>query len=515
MKSLAILFVLLLLPLSYSWSQKSIFTEEERAWIEAHPVIRFGYEPNWPPYEMYENGRYKGIVNDYLQRISKETGITFEPIPDMTWDESLNKLKSGEIHFVPSCAVTEKRKEFLSFSKVFVSDPIVIVTRKDANFISGLPYMKGKRVALPKNYYTQELLKRDFPKIKIIEKDKITDCLDAVNNGEAYAFMGSLGVVSYYINHKGYTNLKIAAPTDYEDVQIAMACTKDWEIFTRIADKVLNKITIDEHNKIRQKWISVRFEYGYTEVEVVNYVLIGVGIIILLAAIFFIWNWSLKLEIRKRKKAEKELSASLEEIQRQSEDRKLLLQEIHHRVKNNLQIISSMLKLQAASSEDEDHFDIDQTIDRINSISLIHEMIYQSESIHIDNIEMYVQSLVRAIIQAHGDNKTLDVDIKADNFAIGLKTLVPFAIIVNELVINSLKHGLKQQKSGVISMVIQKTGEDTFEMSYSDSGTWVESEKKGGFGSSLIEIFTEQLDGTFQLETKPNTLYTFQLKRQD
>ena len=513
-RSVLSLLILLMLPL-FADAQTGLFTDEELQWIEEHPIIEFGYEPNWPPYEVYSNGKYSGIVNEYLDRISEETGITFKPIANLTWDQSLKKLKAGEINFVPSCAITEKRKELLSFSTVYISDPIVVTTRKDANFISGLRFMKGKTIALPKNYYTVELIQKDYPGIRIIEKDGVIDCLDAVNNGEAYAFVGSLGVVSYYINNKGYTNLKIAAPTHFDDVRIAMACTKDWKIFTRIIDKVLTQISIREHNKIRQKWISVRYEYGITSVEVMTYVIVGIFILLLLSTIFLIWNRSLKREIGKREQAEKKLSNSLQQIHRQSEERKQLLQEIHHRVKNNLQVISSMLKLQAATSEEEGTpLDIEQTIDRINSISLIHEMIYKSDSIHIDDLEAYISSLIREIVRVHEFKKELTMEIHADPLHLGLKTIVPVAIIINELVINSIKHGFAGRNSGNISIHLTETEDGAFQLKYWDDGVWKESSGQG-FGSSLIEIFTEQLDGTLELNTENGTTYTLQLKRQD
>lgn len=513
-RSAFFLLMLLFFPL-FLEAQEDYFTEEELQWIEKHQIIEFGYEPNWPPYEVYSNGSYSGIVNEYLQKITEETGIKFKPINNLTWDESIKKLKSGEINFIPSCAITDQRKELLSFSSVYISDPIVVTTRKDANFISGLKYMKGKTIALPKNYYTIELIQRNYPGIKILEKDRVIDCLNAVNNGEAYAFVGSLGVVSYYINNKGYTNLKIAAPTPFEDVKIAMACTKDWEIFTQIIDKVLTQISIREHNKIRQKWISVRYEYGITAVEVMTYVIVGIFILLLLSTIFVIWNRSLKREIQKREKAEKELSNSLNRIHRQSEERKQLLQEIHHRVKNNLQIISSMLKLQAATSEEEGtQFDIDQTIDRINSISLIHEMIYKSDSILIDDLESYISSLIREIVRVHEVKKELSLEIHADQLELGLKTIVPVAIIINELVINSIKHGFSDRDSGKISVHLTRVDDESFRLKYWDNGIWKESSGQG-FGSSLIEIFTEQLDGTLKLDTVDGTTYTFNLKRQD
>ncbi len=494
------------------FAQSDYFTEEEKKWIKEHPTIKYGYEPDWPPYEIYKNGEYTGIVGEYVLILERETGIDFQPIPNTSWERSLDQLKTGEINFVPSCAITDSRKEFLDFTTTIVSDPLVIVTRKDSKFVGGLSYLQSKTIALPKNYYTVEMIQRDFPTITILQKNKITECLNSVSTGESSAFVGSLGVVSYYINHHGYTNLKIASPTKYDNVAIGMAVTKDWTILRDIAQKVIDRIPTQEHNDIRQKWISVRYEYGVTQKRFKTYIIIGIVVILTMALIFFLWNRSLKRQIEKRKQAEHELSQSMAAIKKQSEERKLLLQEIHHRVKNNLQIISSMLKLQAANCEENNiPFDFNRTIDRINAISLIHEMIYKSENISVQNIEDYLTSLINEIIGSHSD-KQITTNISSKAVQLNLKTFVPIAIIVNELVLNSIKHGFKQRSSGSIDLKLSSQGDD-LKIHYKDDGAWQSSSVvSNGFGTSLIDIFTEQLEGSYTLENNNGTSYMFNLK---
>lgn len=505
-----LLIAILLLKGTFLNAQADYFTEDEITWINEHKEIHFGYEPNWPPYEIYDGKEYTGIIGDYLQIVEKETGINFVPIPNITWERSLDMLREGEIHFVPSCAITEKRKEFLVFTDNIVSDPLVIVTKKDAQYISSIEHLKGKKMALPRNYYTLELMRKDYPDIEIIEKPTIQECLKAVSTGEVDAFFGSLGVVSYYINHKGFTNLKIASPTKYDDVMISMACTKDWVQLRDIIDKVLRRITFKEKSEIRQKWIAVRYEYGISDQTVKKYILLGVFVLTIIAGFFILWNRSLQREIRKRKQIEKEMSALLEKVQHQNDERKVLLQEIHHRVKNNLQIIISMLKLQAL---EEDEFNIEDTINRINSISLIHEMIYKSENISTDNVSTYFSALIDKIIQSQTTDKDIQVVVKADNENIGLKTLVPIAIILNELVVNSIKHGFKEMDSGKIELICTNNN-GTINMTYKDNGHWQGSDDKEGFGTSLIQIFTEQLDGEFVRDISNGTKYVFSLKKQ-
>ena len=115
-----------------------LFNEEEIAWIKKHPVIHFGYEPSWPPFEIYEKGEYSGISGDYIKMIEIHTEIDMVPIPNITWEETINGLKSGEIKVAAIAGITEQREKYLEFTNPNVIDPLVIVTRSNYKFVSVL-----------------------------------------------------------------------------------------------------------------------------------------------------------------------------------------------------------------------------------------------------------------------------------------------------------------------------------------------------------------------------------------
>lgn len=325
------------------------FTDEEKAWIKAHPTVEFGYEPNWEPY----NGSiYTGIVGDFVNHLEKATGIEFKPIAGITWSESLQRLKNGEIMMVLICAISPERKKELLFTDPYIIDPYMVATNKEYPYISGLHDLKGKRVVVPSNYCTAEFIAADYPEIELILAPTVRQCLEMVSTGDADAYVGSLGVMSYYINHKGFTNLKISAPMSFKDVRIAMAFSKDQEILRDICQKVINSISVEEVNAIRNKWIAVRYEYSFswTKTLIISGIIVALFLIGFL--IFVFWNRSLKREINRREIVEADLRISLEKIEKQRDENKILLQEIHHRVKNNLQVISSMMRMQSRVNED-------------------------------------------------------------------------------------------------------------------------------------------------------------------
>ncbi|MCB9363728.1 MAG: transporter substrate-binding domain-containing protein [Flavobacteriales bacterium] len=496
---------------SFSYTQNINFTKKEKEWIKAHPVIEHGYEPHWPPYEIYENGNYTGIIGDYVKILEREIGIKIKPIPGITWNETVEGLKSGKIDFTVCAGITDERKEYLNFTKPYISSPLIIVTRKDGGFIGGLNDLHGKTIALPVNYYTGELISKDYPEIKILTKESIEDAIKSVSLGESEAFVGSLVVATYYIENLGYSNLKIAAPTDYDKAQIGLAARKDWPELISICQKVFDNISPQEKNDIIERWISVRYEYGINPAKLksyITYVLIGVG---LLFVFILLWTKSLKKEIEKRKQIEQQLEITLADANKKSEERKILLQEIHHRVKNNLQVIISLLRLQKSDADEILSEKLNETITRINSIALVHEKTYNSENLANIKLKEYIESLADDIILSfsYQNKPVLTVNSTIEN--INLKPLVPLALIFNELITNSLKHGLKNIKNGSIEINISVRDNHLY-MTYHDNGTWIENKEKSNFGLSLIDTFTEQLDGSYTRTTENGTTYNFELE---
>lgn len=453
-----------------------IFTEEEKAWITEHPEINFGYEANWPPYEIYINGEYTGIVGDYVKLIEKHTGIDMNPIPGISWGETISKLKSGEIHIAPIAGITDARKEYLEFTKPYVSDPLVIVTRNDYQFISGLNDLENKKLSLPQGYYTIDMIKKDFPNIEIVKSNSIKDCLLKVSTSGSDAFVGSLSVVSYYINTFGFANLKIASPTNYGYTEMGLAVTKDWRIFRDIVQKILDNTPKEQHNLIKNKWISVRYDHGVSKEKITSYVIYSVFGLLVIALSFYLWNSTLRKQIKNRKKAELKLHNSLELIQQKNSEKEVLLKEIHHRVKNNLQIVHSLLNMQSREVVNKDALIIlEEGKSRIKAMALVHQILYQSNNLSKIDIKSYVKSLLENIVNInHDSDKHIEVYTHADNVSLELDKIIPLGLILNELLTNSYKHAFKGRDSGIIDIFIKKE-EDKYYFEYKDNGIGIEN----------------------------------------
>jgi len=189
-----------------------------------------------------------------------------------------------------------------------------------------------------------------------------------------------------------------------------------------------------------------------------------------------------------------------------------LLKEIHHRVKNNLQLISSLLRLQAADIGDEkveSHFN--EAVDRIKSMSLIHEKMYQQDELAKLDLQEYLEALVNEILASHSSNKSISINVHSELTQVNIKNIVPIALLFNELIINSLKHAFTNHDKGEINISVIKN-ENGFLISYADNGTWVEPTKASSFGFELIDTLCQQLDGSCIRDINKGTSYNIQCR---
>jgi len=204
-------------------------------------------------------------------------------------------------------------------------------------------------------------------------------------------------------------------------------------------------------------------------------------------------------DITERKRTEEQTMCSLLE-------KETLLREIHHRVKNNMQVISSLLRLQSKYIKDKDDYEIfKDSQNRISSMSLVHEKLYQSGDFTKIDFNIYVNDLVKSLFHSYGDiSNNIIPNIKVDNVSLGIDSAIPCGLIINELVTNSLKHAFPDGRKGEIKVFLGQTGENEFELEVSDNGVGIvqgiDFDNSDTLGLHLVKILAEnQLHGEINL----------------
>lgn len=197
-------------------------------------------------------------------------------------------------------------------------------------------------------------------------------------------------------------------------------------------------------------------------------------------------------------------------INKQNDEKTVLLKEIHHRVKNNLQVIVSLLRLQSHDIENkEEASKFDESINRVMAMSLIHEKIYETENFSNINLEDYFKTLANDMIRTVQVGKVIQLDIncKVDN--LGLKPVVPIALIFNELLSNSIKYAFENTENPKITVNMNENIKNFVEFTFADNGTWKEARRENSFGLQLIDTLSEQLNGQFEVNKTNGTKYQF------
>jgi PAS domain S-box-containing protein len=232
-------------------------TADEKAWLRDHPSLRLGVDPAWPPYEFVDQmGRYSGIAADYVKLIRGRLGIAMEVQPDLTWEQVLTKLDNKELDVSPALTQTPERSRFLLFTHPYTKYSVAIVTRSDHSGAKGLTALAGRKVALVKSYAFTEIALKTQPDIIPVHVDTILEGLNKVSNSEAEAIVSDLPSLSYKISEYNFLNLKVAGIAPFETEGLSMGVRNDWPVLVSILEKVLASITPEEHQQIRQRWIT-------------------------------------------------------------------------------------------------------------------------------------------------------------------------------------------------------------------------------------------------------------------
>ena len=211
------------------------------------------------------------------------------------------------------------------------------------------------------------------------------------------------------------------------------------------------------------------------------------------------------IEITKRKMAEDGIKESLKE-------KEILLKEIHHRVKNNLQIISSMLNLQESKIIHlNDRALFLESINRIDSIALIHELLYNSEDLSSIDMQIYFSDLVSNINNTIGDiDKQVNVIFEIEKVVLNVNIAVPLGMISNELITNSFKHAFAGVENPEIIITMKMENKNSLYLKIKDNGIGIDpeydKEKPGTLGFELVNALTQQISADYDVNNKSGGL---------
>lgn len=280
-----------------------VFTEKEKKWLQEHNSILLGVDPEFVPFEFIdEKGNYRGMCADYVRIISDRIDITMDIAPDLAWNEAVEQAKARKIDVLPCVGMTEKRKEFLTYSDPHQSFYRVFVTREGADIGNGIDSLQGRVVAVQKNSSHHGFL-QDNTEIQPVLFETAEQAIRSVSEGRSDVFIGNENMTGYTINKSGIVNLKMTRLADSVGKKLYFAVRNDWPELVSIINKGLGSISEKEREAIRQKWIAVKIE------KQVDYTLLlkVAGGVLFLVLILGLWNEQIRRQRKKLLESEDKL----------------------------------------------------------------------------------------------------------------------------------------------------------------------------------------------------------------
>jgi len=319
------------------------WTEDELSFMNEHPVIRLGVDPEFVPFEFIdEDGQYKGIAADYLALISKKTGLQFEVVKGLTWPDAYDRALAGDIDVMPAIGKTIEREECFLFSEPYYYYKRVIVTRETDRSISGIDDLEGFAVAVQRNSSHHSYL-LEYPNINLSLYDSVEAALTAVATGNEKAYIGNIATTDYLIRSNGLTNLRFIAFEAEKQQALHFAVRKDWPELVGILNKAIHAVPESAKLGISRKWVNLDTQLDYW--PIIRVVIMVGGLIAVVMFVSFFWIARLRNEIRQRKLIQLDLEKAKREADEANEFKSSFMARMSHEIRTPLNAITGMAYL--------------------------------------------------------------------------------------------------------------------------------------------------------------------------
>lgn len=235
-----------------------VLSAEEQRFLAKFPVLQVHNEQNWPPINFNEAGQPMGYSIDYMNLLAERLGVKVAYQTDGQWSDYMRRLQRGELDIMLNITKTADRQKDFLFTPPYLqaSSGIYVRTGSVNESVRSLKDLAGKRVAVPRGFFLQEMLARFYPEVIIVPYPDSVASLEAVSAGDADAIIGRTGVISYLIRQYFIPNLSLVSVVDdtrfTSDMRLAVR--KDRPLLRDILTKAMNTLSEEEIAALRQRW---------------------------------------------------------------------------------------------------------------------------------------------------------------------------------------------------------------------------------------------------------------------
>lgn len=284
------------------------------------------------------------------------------------------------------------------------------------------------------------------------------------------------------------------------------------EIFNEEKSKQIATLTTEFETKEKEIQIARQEEQLTARDEQIRQqqlvqVLMAVAILLFIGLVVFIY-----VNFKRQKQTSQVLKEQKDIIEKTSQERATLLKEIHHRVKNNLQVISSLLNIQSRNTKNEQaRSAIKEGQSRIKSMALIHQKLYNTDNLSKIDMQEYIDQLSNYLFKSFGPGDHVKNQIEIDKTFMDVNTAIPLGLIINELISNAYKYAFEGKAEGKLLVKLAALDDGKFELEVKDDGKGMDEEinfeETESIGLSLVNTLTQQLNGKLDLESSNGTSF--------
>ena len=503
-------------------------TQDEQRFIQAHPVIRLGVDPEFIPYEFFDSdGTYKGIAADYLAIITEKTGLTFDVARDLTWSQAYENAVERKLDALPCVSKTAQRQQYFLYSDPYITFQRVMFVNKDTTAIRSFEDLYGKSVAVQRDSSHHSFL-ADYPQIVPSLYTTVEEALLAVSNGTEIAFIGNLATSNYLAKANGINNLRYIPIQAQEPQSLYFAVRTDWPELVGILNKALASVDRETRIAISDRWISVEQSADYAWIGRV--VLIAAGVVLLIALVSFFWIIRLKKEITTRRQAQAALEIAKQEADEANRFKSTFLARMSHEIRTPLNgIIGMAYLLKKTSLTLTQKMYADRITQSSNTMLGIINVILDFSKIEAGKVEIETVSFsLDQVIQDVVNIVSHKIEEQGIGFALVKDPQVPNwfkgdAKRLSQILINLLNNAAKFTSVGEVTLDIRLTAKENglchLTFTVKDTGIGMSEEQVGklfqpfaqadvsisrrfggtGLGLSIVKNLTELMGGQVEV----------------
>ncbi len=290
-------------------NKKFFLNAEEKQWLNQHKTISFTGDPNWLPYEAFDNqGNYIGIAAEHLKHIEQKLGINIEIIHSSSWREAIDKVKRGEVDILSETSDSDLASQLI-FTQPYVTSPVVIIMRSDEDYVADINQIQQQKIAAIKGYGYIPTIIKNYPSLNLLNVDTIQEGLTSVSTGETDVLFATLAQASYHISEQGINNVRIVGKTEF-NTKLAFGIKKELAPLVPLFNRAINSISLSEKQRIFNKWGKQRFA---TKIDYLLLIKTATAFLLIIIAIVY-WNRRLHKEVAYRKEIEAQTQALIDTI---------------------------------------------------------------------------------------------------------------------------------------------------------------------------------------------------------